>query len=75
MTNVNRSLQVVLTGDRLDEYEQCREILVSLGVDNAGLSTQHVMSAALQTMLAHHKVGGKVDYRFNDGRYGRRRAK
>ena len=75
MTNVNRSLQVVLTGDRIDEYELCRRILVSQGVEDSGLSTQHVMSAALQTMIGHHEIGGKVNYRFKDGRYGRRRAK
>ena len=74
MTNVNRCLQVVMTGDRLDEYEVCRGILVSLGVDNDGLSTQHVVSAAFQTLIAFHGDGGELTYKFKDGRYGRRKV-
>ena len=69
MTNVNRSLQVSLTGERLDEYEACRDILISIGVDDSALSTQHVVSAALQTLIGFHGVGGELTYKYVDGRY------
>ena len=75
MANVQESLQVVLTGERLGEFEAVKDILLSLGVKESGLSTQQVVSAALQTLIGHHKVGGKLTYRFKDGRYGKRRAK
>ena len=68
MTNVNRSLQVVLTGERLGEYQAVKAILLSKGVKESELSTQHVVSAAFQTLIDFHGVGGELTYRFVDGR-------
>ena len=68
MTNVNRSLQVGLTGERLDEYQTCRDILLSLGVKENKLSVQRVMSAAFQALIGFHASGGEVSVKWTDGR-------
>ena len=69
MTNVIERLQVCLTGERLEEFEAAKAILISLGVKESGLSTQRVMSAALQTLIDIHDDGGELSYGFTDGRY------
>ena len=69
MTNVNRSLQVGLTGERLDEYQTCRDILISLGVKDSDLSVQRVMSAAFQTLIGFHASGGELSLKWTDARY------
>ena len=74
MTNVAVSLKISLTGERIDEYQRARAILLGLGVKESGLSTQRVISAALQTLIGFHDVGGELTYRFVDGRYGARKA-
>ena len=68
MANVKESVQVCLTGDRIGELEAVRAILLSLGVKESGLSTQRVVSAALQTLIGFHGIGGELTYRFVDGR-------
>lgn len=72
MANVAVSLQVNLTGERLGEFEAVRDILLSLGVKESDLSKQRVLSAALQTLIGFHEMGGELTYRWVDGRYGAR---
>ena len=68
MANVNTRLQTCLTGERLDEYEACRDILISLGVKDSKLSVQRVMSAAFQALIGFHASGGEVSVKWTDGR-------
>ena len=68
MANVQESLQVALTGERLGEFEAVKDILLSLGVKESGLSTQRVVSAALQTLIGFHGIGGELTFKWVDGR-------
>ena len=68
MANVQETVHVVLTGDRLDEFERVKAILLSLDVKGKELSNQRVISAALQTLIGFHEIGGELSYRFVDGR-------
>ena len=68
MANVQESLHVVLTGERIDEFDRAKEILLSLGVSGKGLSNQRVLSAALQVLRGHHEIGGELTFRWIDGR-------
>ena len=67
MANVNTRLQTCLTGERLGEYEACREILLGLGVKDSDLSVQRVMSSAFQALIEFHKIG-TVSVKWADGR-------
>ena len=67
MANVNTRLQTCLTGERLGEYEACREILLSVGVEESKLSVQRVMSASFQALIEFHKIG-EVSVTWADGR-------
>ena len=75
MANVAVSLQVNLTGDRIDEFERARAILLSLGVKDSGLSNQRVLSAALQVLIGFHEIGGELTYKWIDGRAKNGRVK
>ena len=75
MANVQESLHVVLTGERIDEFDRAKEILLALGVEGKEPSNQRVVSAALQVLIGFHGIGGVLSYRFDDARYGPRRAK
>ena len=68
MANVYPRLQTCLTGERIEEFEEVRNILLSLGVKKKGLSNQRVMSAALQVLIGHHEVGGELSFKWVDGR-------
>ena len=67
MANVYPRMQTCLTGERLGEFEACRNILLSLGVKDCDLSVQRVMSAAFQALVEFHKVG-EVSVKWVDGR-------
>ena len=75
MANVQESLHVVLTSDRIEEFDKAKEILIGLGVKESGLSNQRVLSAALQVLIGFHGIGGVLTYKFVDRRYGTRRVK
>ena len=74
MANVNTRLQTCLTGERLGEYEACREILLGLGVKDSDLSVQRVMSSAFQALIELHKIG-TVSVEWTDGREKNGRVK
>ncbi len=67
MANLNTRLQTCLTGERLGEFEACRDILLSLGVKDSDLSVQRVMSSAFQALIEFHKIG-EVSVKWVDGR-------
>ena len=68
MANVYPRMQTCLTGERIEEFEEVRNILISLGVEESKLSVQRVMSAALQVLIGHHEVGGELSFKWVDGR-------
>ena len=61
-------LTVSLTGERVLEFETCRDILESIGVTSINLTPQRVLSAALQVMIAHKQHGGEIIFHFDDAR-------
>ena len=67
MARVYPRLQTCLTGDRIEEFEEVRAILVSLGVKDSDLSVQRVMSSAFQALIEFHKIG-EVSVKWVDGR-------
>ena len=69
MANVYPRLQTCLTGDRIEEFEEVRAILVSLGVKDKDLSVQRVMSASFQTLISFHAGGGQLSPKWTDARY------
>ena len=58
-----------MTGDRIEEFEEVRAILVSLGVKDKDLSVQRVMSAAFQTLIGFHASGGELSPKWTDARF------
>ena len=68
MSNVYPRLQTCLTGKRIEEYEEVKAILISLGVKESSLSVQRVMSSAFQALISFHASGGKVSVKWIDGR-------
>ena len=68
MANVYPRMQTCLTGERIEEFEEVRNILISLGVQESTLSVQRVMSAAFQALIGFHAIGGKLSLKFTDGR-------
>ena len=69
MSNVYPRLQTCLTGKRIEEYEEVKAILISLGVKESSLSVQRVMSAAFQTLIGFHGTGGELSVKWTDARY------
>ena len=61
-------LTVSLTGERVLEFETCRDILESIGVTSINLTPQRVISAAMQTLIAHKQNGGEITFHFDDAR-------
>ena len=68
MANVYPRMQTCLTGERLGEFEACRNILLGVGVKDKDLSVQRVMSAAFQALISFHASGGEVGVKWIDGR-------
>ena len=60
------TLQAALSGERLAEFETCRDILLEDG--QRELSVQKVLSAAMQIMIGFKQMGGILTYSFHDGR-------
>ena len=69
MSNVYPRLQTCLTGERIEEFEACRDILLSVGVLDKDLSVQRVMSASFQALISFHASGGEVSVKWTDARY------
>ncbi len=69
MANVYPRMQTCLTGERIEEFEEVRNILISLGVEESKLSVQRVMSAAFQTLIGFHGTGGELSVKWTDARY------
>ena len=70
MTTHAVSIPVNLTGDRIQEFERAKRILLSLGVGRKGLSNQRVLSAALQVLIGHHEIGGELTFSPNPPKDG-----
>ena len=68
MGNVNVVRNIVLTGERLEEFTKARDILASLGMTDDELSNQRVLSASLQVLIGAHEVGGELSFKWVDGR-------
>ena len=57
---------LTLTGERVDEFEQCKALLTGLGVKD--VTDQMVVTAAFQTMLEYVRTGGRLTWEFDDKR-------
>ena len=63
-----RKKVINLTGERLEEFTRCRDLMMVQGVTGEYLSDQQVLSCAFQTMLGYVIGGGVLKYAWMDGR-------
>ena len=62
MARIYPRLQTCLTGDRIEEFEAVRAILLSLGVKDSDLSVQRVMSAGIPDVDRLSCQWGRVEH-------------
>ena len=68
-TEKRKNMPVTLTGDRIVEVDICRAMLAATGIPVEELTGQKVLSAALQTLMAHLNAGMKIAWEFDDARH------
>ena len=59
---------ISLSGARIVEFDICRQMIEAAGVPPHQISNQRVMSAVMQTFMAHMKAGMKIAWQFDDAR-------
>ena len=61
--------QITLTGERVIELGICRAMLIAAGVPETEINNTRILSASMQTLMAHLRAGMKIAWAFDDARH------